>query len=103
MQPRRWDAPSICTEDTVKDGVLVLRHDLRSVFIDEVGQTPGQSEGAFCVGLTVEPIEVRLRLDLSPAEANLAMSAVSSLISAGTVVEMIAIQSQDRFRVPRER
>src|SRR5260370_411895 len=103
MQPRRRGVAGRVWESAVRDRVRVLGHDFRMVSLDVEVQTSPPSEKAIYLCVAIEPVEVRLWLDKSHPETDLAMGPVSGLGRTNAVVEPVAVQDQERLGIAGQR
>src|SRR6266852_4104916 len=103
MQPRCRRVAGRVWESAVRDRVRVLGHDFRMVSLDVEVQTSSPSEKAIYLCVAIEPVEVRLWLDKSHPETDLAMGPVSGLGRTNAVVEPVVVHGPVRPRRTRVR
>src|SRR5260370_12264754 len=96
MQPGRRGVARRVWESAVCDRARVLGHDFRMMSLNVDVQTSAPSEKAIYLCVAIEPLEVRLWLDWSHPETDLARGPVPGLGRAIPVAEPLAVQHQYR-------
>src|SRR5438874_6560389 len=101
--PRSRNQPGSVGQDPAGDQALIFRLDLRVVSPDVVVEAARELEEAVLSRVAIEPVEVRLRLDRSPAIAELAMEAISGLRLPGPPIEPVPVEDEQRLCVAGQR
>src|SRR5260370_37632620 len=99
MQPGRRGVARRVWESAVCDRARVLGHDFRMMSLNVDVQTSAPSEKAIYLCVAIEPVEVRLCLDWSHPETDLAMGPVPGLGRAIAVAEPVAVQDEERLGI----